>query len=55
LFTRSERTSGERTGPRYRLGQGAAFDAEHDALLRRIAPDSFTVRHRLDARFFSFG
>jgi SAM-dependent methyltransferase len=31
----------------------AAFDAEHDALLQRIVPDSFTIRHRIDARFFS--
>jgi SAM-dependent methyltransferase len=29
-----------------------AFDAEHDALLRRIVPDNFTIRHRIDARFF---
>ncbi|MBI3709427.1 MAG: class I SAM-dependent methyltransferase [Proteobacteria bacterium] len=25
------------------------FDREHDALLRRIAPDDFTILHRLDA------
>jgi SAM-dependent methyltransferase len=25
------------------------FDREHDALLRRIAPDNFTILHRLDA------
>jgi SAM-dependent methyltransferase len=25
------------------------FDREHDALLRRIAPDQFTILHRLDA------
>jgi SAM-dependent methyltransferase len=30
----------------------AAFDAEHDALLRRIVADSFTIRHRIDARIF---
>lgn len=28
------------------------FDQEHDALLRRIAPDSFGIIHRLDAHFF---
>jgi SAM-dependent methyltransferase len=28
------------------------FDREHDALLRRIAPDSFGIIHRLDAHFF---
>ncbi len=33
-------------------GEVIAFDAEHDALLRQIVPDSFTVRHRIDARFF---
>lgn len=27
----------------------AAFDTEHAALLARIAPDPFTVRHRVDA------
>jgi SAM-dependent methyltransferase len=27
----------------------AAFDVEHGALLRRIAPDPFTVLHRIDA------
>lgn len=26
-----------------------AFDAEHDEMLRRIAPETFTVRHRVDA------
>lgn len=31
----------------------AAFDAAHDALLRRVAPDSFTVLHRIDARIFA--
>jgi hypothetical protein len=31
---------------------GVGLPAQHDALLRRIAPDTFTVRHRLDARFF---
>ena len=30
-----------------------AFDAAHEELLRRIAPDSFTVLHRLDAHIFS--
>ena len=27
----------------------AAFDAEHAALLARIAPDPFNVLHRVDA------
>lgn len=27
-----------------------AFDRDHDALLRRIAPERFTVLHRIDAR-----
>jgi len=31
-----------------------AFDAAHKDLLRRIAPDSFTVLHRLDAHVFKF-
>ncbi|MFN0021220.1 MAG: class I SAM-dependent methyltransferase [Pirellulaceae bacterium] len=31
-----------------------AFDAAHEGLLRRIAPDSFTVLHRLDAHVFTF-
>jgi SAM-dependent methyltransferase len=30
----------------------ALFDQEHAALLERIAPDSFTVLHRIDAHFF---
>lgn len=29
--------------------QVAAFDAEHAALLATLAPDPFTVRHRVDA------
>ena len=29
-----------------------AFDTEHDALLREIAPDEFTVLHRIDAHIF---
>jgi SAM-dependent methyltransferase len=32
----------------------AEFDAAHDALLRRIAPESFTVLHRIDAHLFAF-
>lgn len=32
----------------------AAFDAEHDALLRRSVGERFTVRHRLDAHLFEF-
>jgi hypothetical protein len=32
----------------------ATFDAEHDALLRDIVGESFTVRHRLDAHFLQF-
>jgi SAM-dependent methyltransferase len=30
-------------------GEVARFDREHDALLRRIAPDAFAILHRLDA------
>lgn len=30
----------------------ARFDREHEALLRRVAPERFTVPHRLDARVF---
>ena len=29
-----------------------AFDEEHDALLRKIAPDVFTILHRIDAHVF---
>ena len=32
----------------------AEFDAAHDELLRRIAPDTFTVLHRIDAHIFQF-
>lgn len=32
----------------------SAFDAEHDALLRHIAPERFTVLHRIDAHIFTF-
>lgn len=31
-----------------------AFDTEHEELLCRIAPDRFTVAHRIDAHIFSF-
>ncbi len=31
-----------------------AFDAAHDEMLKRIAPESFTVLHRLDAHLFAF-
>jgi SAM-dependent methyltransferase len=30
----------------------ARFDADHDALLRRIAPERFDVLHRIDAHVF---
>lgn len=30
------------------------FDEAHEALLWRIAPDEFTILHRLDAHFFAF-
>lgn len=30
------------------------FDREHDALLRRIAPPSFDITHRIDAHIFGF-
>lgn len=33
-------------------GEIAAFDAEHDALLRSSVGERFTVRHRLDAPIF---
>ena len=32
----------------------ARFDAAHEELLRRIAPEEFTVLHRIDAHFFAF-
>jgi SAM-dependent methyltransferase len=32
----------------------AAFDREHTALLERIAPEEFTVLHRIDAHVFGF-
>ena len=28
------------------------FDREHEALLRRVAPEQFTVLHRIDAHLF---
>jgi SAM-dependent methyltransferase len=31
-----------------------AFDREHAALLERIAPQEFSIRHRVDARFLRF-
>lgn len=34
--------------------QVAAFDEEHAALLDSIAPETFTVRHRVDARVLRF-
>ena len=34
--------------------QITAFDRDHDALLRRIAPDQFPVTHRIDAHVFTF-
>lgn len=34
--------------------QGEAFDREHAALLERIAPERFTVRHGIDARALRF-
>jgi len=35
--------------------QVAAFDAEHAALLARIAPAEFAIPHRLDAHVFEIG
>lgn len=35
--------------------QVEAFDRDHDALLRRIAPDRFPLMHRIDAHVFTFG
>jgi SAM-dependent methyltransferase len=32
----------------------AAFDAAHDELLKRIAPENFTILHRIDAHVFEF-
>jgi hypothetical protein len=32
----------------------ATFDAEHDAMLRGMGAESFTVQHRLDATFYAF-
>lgn len=32
----------------------AEFDAAHDALLKQIAPDTFTILHRIDAHIFQF-
>jgi ubiquinone/menaquinone biosynthesis C-methylase UbiE len=36
------------------LDEVAAFDAAHAALLAKIAPDPFTVLHRIDAHVFQF-
>ena len=33
-------------------GEVERFDREHEALLDRIAPDTFTILHRLDAHIF---
>jgi 2-polyprenyl-3-methyl-5-hydroxy-6-metoxy-1,4-benzoquinol methylase len=40
------------TGATLSPAQLEAFDREHDALLQSIAPESFAVRHRLDAHLF---
>jgi hypothetical protein len=34
--------------------QVAAFDDAHATLLKKIAPDPFTVLHRIDAHVFQF-
>ncbi|HEX2475957.1 MAG TPA: hypothetical protein VHK01_14500 [Lacipirellulaceae bacterium] len=34
--------------------QAAVFDAAHAELLKQIAPDPFTVLHRIDAHVFQF-
>ncbi len=34
--------------------QVEAFDKEHAALLDRVAPEIFTIRHRVDARILRF-
>ena len=34
--------------------QVAQFDAAHDELLQQIAPETFTVLHRIDAHLFEF-
>lgn len=41
-------------GTTLRASEVKAFDAAHDELLRRTAPESFTVLHRLDAHVFAF-
>jgi SAM-dependent methyltransferase len=41
------------TGATLPPDQLAAFDAEHAALLEKIAPPEFTIVHRLDAHFFT--
>lgn len=33
----------------------SAFDAEHEVLLQTLAPESFTIRHRIDAHIYVFG
>ena len=35
--------------------QVAAFDAEHDALLKKLAPSEFTITHRIDAHILRLG
>ncbi len=41
------------TGATLPADQLAAFDAEHAALLEKVAPPEFTVLHRIDAHFFA--
>jgi SAM-dependent methyltransferase len=43
------------TGATLPPDQLAAFDAEHAALLEKIAPPEFTVLHRIDAHFYAMG
>lgn len=41
------------TGATLSPAQLERFDREHDELLKRIAPDEFTILHRLDAHIFT--
>ena len=38
-----------------RPDQVEAFDAEHDALLKKLAPSEFTITHRIDAHILRLG
>ncbi len=36
------------------INEVAVFDTEHAALLERVAPERFSIRHRIDARILRF-